>query len=79
MVIDLSKRMSMDEWRFLHTPEMYYKVYAENPDPEQIALAALRKAKREMAAQFSREVAKVEAQKADDYTVNIKSNINIKK
>lgn len=77
MELDLSKMMTMDEWHFLHTPEMYYAVYAENPDPERAALAAYRRAKREMEVQFRYELAQVEAENAEDYTVNIKSNVRL--
>lgn len=52
MVIDMSKMMTGEEWHFLHTPEMYYAVYAENADPERAALAALRKVRRETERQF---------------------------
>ena len=78
MVIDLSKMMTNDEWHFLHTPEMYYAVYAENADPEKAALAAYRRARREMELEFRYELARVQAEKAEDYTVNIKSNVKVK-
>ncbi len=59
MEIDMSKMMTGDEWHFLHTPEMYYAVYgSDNPDPEQIALAAFRKARRDMGRQFRMELAR---------------------
>lgn len=56
---------------------MYYAVYGENPDPERAALAAYRRAKREMEVQFRYELAQVEAENAEDYTVNIKSNVRL--
>lgn len=78
MEIDLSKMMTGDEWYFLHTPEMYYAIHgSENPDPEQIALAALRQARREFERQRRYELAQVQAEKAEDYTVNIKSNVRL--
>lgn len=77
MEFDLSKMMTGDEWYFLHSPEMYYAVYGENPDPEKAALAAYRRAKREMEVQFRYELAQVEAENAEDYTVNIKSNVRL--
>lgn len=53
--------MTMDEWRFLHSPKMYYVVYgSDNPNAEQIALAALR-----------------EAERPEDYTVNVQSNVEV--
>ena len=79
MEMDLSKMMTGDEWYFLHSPEMYYAVYSENPDAEQAALAAYRKARRDMESQFRYEIAQVQAEKADDYTVNIKSNVRLQK
>lgn len=78
MELDLSKMMTMDEWRFLHTPQMYYAIHGEeNPDPERIALAALRQARRQMERQFRYEMAQAQAEKAEDYTVNIKSNVRL--
>ena len=79
MEINLCKLMTGDEWYFLHSPEMYYAVYNENPDAEQAALAAYRKARRDMEREFRRELAKVQAEKAEDYSVNIKSNVKVKK
>ena len=77
MELDLSKMMTMDEWHFLHTPEMYYAVYSDHPDPERAALAALRQARRQMERQFRYEMAQAQAEKAEDYTVNIKSNVRL--
>lgn len=59
MELDFSKMMTGDEWHFLHTPEMYYAVYAENADPERAALAAYRKARREMERAYISEMARL--------------------
>lgn len=59
MVIDMSKMMTGEEWHFLHTPEMYYAVYTDNADPERAALAAYRKARREMEREFRFQMAQV--------------------
>ena len=41
--------MTMDEWRFLHSFDMYYTVYgSKDSDPEAAALAARRKVLREL-------------------------------
>ena len=79
MELDLSKMMTGDEWHFLHKPEMYYAVYGENADPEMAALAAHRQTRRKMERQFRYMLAQVQAQKAEDYTVNIKSKVEVKK
>ena len=58
------QKMTMDEWRFLHSPRMFYDVYGSgDPAAEQIALAALRESR-------------YEAQ-AEEYTVNIESNVEV--
>ena len=55
------QKMTMDEWRFLHSPKMYYSVYGSgNPDAEQIALAALRG-----------------AEQPEEYTVNVQSTVEV--
>ena len=59
MVIDMSKMMTGEEWHFLHTPEMYYAVYAENADPERAALAAYRRARRYLEREFRFQMAQV--------------------
>ena len=55
-------KMTMDEWRFLHSPRMYYDVYGSgNPDAEKIALAALRSSQ----------------EAPEEYTVNVNSNVEV--
>lgn len=66
MALDLSKKMTMDEWRFLHSPQMYYAVYGSNdPDAEGAALAAFRSAPQDSEA-------------SEDYIVNVNSNVEVK-
>ena len=55
-------KMTMDEWRFLHSPQMYYAVYgSNNPDAEKIALAALHSSQ----------------EAPEEYTVNVNSNVEV--